>query len=200
MAKRFTDSRKWDDPWFIDLDNDSRMLWIYLLDKCSHSGIYKRSDKLKTFYVGDVSFDDFFEQSDSRLIDIGNGKYFIPKFIEFQYGVSIDSLNENNRVHKSVIDELNKEGVLKGLRRGLIGLKDKDKDNIKDKDKDKDKNQDNNIDSQLYVKMNCLIAQGCKDLVDIKLNLDNSYSEHDINEAWEHVQWYKNKEKKNGQN
>ena len=49
MAKRFTDSTKWDDPFFADLSNDYKLLWIYILDKCDHAGIYKVNKKMAEF-------------------------------------------------------------------------------------------------------------------------------------------------------
>ncbi len=127
MAKRFTDSRKWDDGWFIELDPAYKLMWIYILDKCDHAGIYKTNPKLEICCLGfhlDLSADVFTD----RIIALGDDKYFIPKFIDFQYQVSVDSLNESNRVHKSVLDVLTKEGACKGLVRGSQGCKDKDKD------------------------------------------------------------------------
>lgn len=60
---------------------------------------------------------------------------------------------------------------------------------IKDKD-------GKDIPSQLYIEINCFIAGGMTDRVDIKNRLLKKYTEHDINEAWEHIEWHKNKEKK----
>ena len=68
-----------------------------------------------------------------RITDLGNDKWFIPKFVAFQYG-KLDSLS---KPHLSVIKELKKEGLAKGLVNPYLTLKDKDK--VKDKDKDKDK-------------------------------------------------------------
>ncbi|NQV38371.1 MAG: hypothetical protein HQ509_10245 [Candidatus Marinimicrobia bacterium] len=69
-----------------------------------------------------------------QVIDNG-AKWFIPSFIEFQYGV----LNPENRAHLSVINILNKQGVCKGLVRGLQGRKDMDMDMDMDKEMDKDR-------------------------------------------------------------
>ena len=46
MAKRFTDTDKWKDDWFISLSNDYKIIWQWLLDNCSHSGLCKRSTGL----------------------------------------------------------------------------------------------------------------------------------------------------------
>jgi hypothetical protein len=65
---------------------------------------------------------------DGRIEVLGD-KWFMPKFVEFQYG---NELNEDNRVHRSVIEMLKKEGAYKGLVRAIQGCKDKDKDKDKD--------------------------------------------------------------------
>ena len=134
MSKRFTDSKKWDDPWFIDLSNEHKLLWIFILDKCDHAGIYKHSERLTRFMFGDVKFGDFIKVCNGRLVSLKPYTYYVPKFNEFQYG----ELNPDNRVHKSVIDILEKEGAYKGLISSMEGCKDKDKDKEKVKDKEKD--------------------------------------------------------------
>ena len=40
MAKRFTATEKWDDPFFCNLEAKYKLAWIYLLDKCDNAGIY----------------------------------------------------------------------------------------------------------------------------------------------------------------
>jgi hypothetical protein len=39
MAKRLTDSNKWNDSWFTNLPMDIKLVWIYLLDACDHAGV-----------------------------------------------------------------------------------------------------------------------------------------------------------------
>ncbi len=134
MAKRYTDSGKWDDPFFCELDMKYKMMWIYILDKCNHAGIFKWSKRLAEFNVGEpFTADEILAAFGDRLIPIRHDKWYIPKFIEFQYG----ELSETNRVHQSVIKILEKEGVFKGRLRVVVDPKDKDKDkdniNIKNK-------------------------------------------------------------------
>jgi len=78
------------------------------------------------------------EQFTGRIEIISNGdKWFIPDFIDFQYGI----LNFENRAHNSVILILGKYGLIdesnkiKPLTSPLQGAKDKDKDKDTDKDK-----------------------------------------------------------------
>lgn len=85
MAKRFTDTDKWKDDWYISLDNDCKVVWQWLLDNCTHSGLCKRSMGLLNLMCK-VSFTEELLLScmDKRVI-IHNGHWFIPKFIKFQY-------------------------------------------------------------------------------------------------------------------
>jgi hypothetical protein len=77
-------------------------------------------------------------------------KWFIPKFIVFQYG----DLDDSSRVHKSILKTLKKEGVSKECRQGIDTTKDQDKD--KDKDKDNVKASSNiiiNVTKEEYQKL-----------------------------------------------
>ena len=131
MAKRFTSTEKWQDPWFCRLSNTDKLFWIYILDNCNHAGIWQVNMMLvRTYFGNDFELPDF----KSRIVKLSREKWFIPKFIEFQYG----TLDRINRAHKSVIQILEKEGAYKVLGRGLNGRKDKDTDTEKDTDMDKD--------------------------------------------------------------
>ena len=106
-----------------------------MLDKCNHAGIYKVNVKMAHFcleYKHD--WNDVLEVFKDRIHVLDEGKWFIPKFIHFQYG----ELVESNRVHASIIRILEKEGINKDCLNSLLGAKDKDKD----KDKENKKNTD----------------------------------------------------------
>ena len=130
MAKRFTATEKWIDPWFCELGALDKLFWVYLLDNCDHAGIWQVNWPLVKFHIKDFVFKK--EVFNGRILELKEQKWFIPKFIVFQYG----ELNPENRAHLSVIHILKKEGAYKGLKCPSEGDKDKDmdKDNIKDKD------------------------------------------------------------------
>ena len=133
MAKRFTATEKWRDKWFRKLPAEYKLFWIYLVDECNHAGIWEVDFELANFVMGvEISEENALKIYDGRIKKTGD-KWFLPKFIEFQYGV----LNPENRAHLSVINILKKEGLYKGLIRPLQGRKDMDK--VKELDKDKDK-------------------------------------------------------------
>lgn len=134
MSKRFTDTDKWKDPWFRKLPFNYQRFWIYLLDSCDQSGVWQVDFELVEFFLRE-SFDmkettQIFHER-IHIFDDGK-KWFIPKFISFQYGV----LNDLCRPHAFVLKLLDKY-KLKGYLKGISTLKDKDKDIDKDKDKDK---------------------------------------------------------------
>lgn len=123
MANRFTATEKWIDPWFCGLTEKDKLFWIYLVDNCDHAGIWQVNWPLVGFHIKDYVFNETVFKG--RIVKLRDDKWFIPKFIEFQYKTG---LNPDNRAHLSVINILKKEGALKGLTRSLQGRKDMDKD------------------------------------------------------------------------
>lgn len=133
IAKRFTDSKKWDDPWFLDLPSKYKLLWMLILDKCNHAGIYKVNLRLASFMINEeFKRDEVLKFFKDRIQVLSDEKWFVPKFINFQYGV----LNESVNCHKSVIAELKRGRVDEQLINSCLTLQDKNKN------KDKDKAQD----------------------------------------------------------
>jgi len=137
MSKRFTATDKWRDRWFRTLPPEYKLFWIYILDECNHAGIWEVDIELANFIMGlDIDQETAINHFKDRIQIFKKGqKWFIPKFITFQYGV----LNPENRAHLSAIGLLKGEGLYKGLISSLNGAKDKDKDKEQDKAKDKDK-------------------------------------------------------------
>jgi uncharacterized phage protein (TIGR02220 family) len=126
VAKRLTDSRKWFDGWFMNLEDKSKMTWVYLLDLCNHAGIYKLNPKLEELCLGYVlSYENLKEQFDGRILQFGD-KLFLPGFIKFQYG-TLNLSRKGSTVHKSVVFEL--ETLKEGLSKGYLTTMDMDMDN-----------------------------------------------------------------------
>lgn len=132
MSKRYTDAEKWCKNWFTNLDNNTKLLWIFICDHCDHAGLLDVNYKLFTFLLGFPINKETINILGDKIIWLEEDKLFIPGFVDFQYG----KLDENNRVHKSV---LNKLDPYKTLIRPFKGYKDKDKDKYKDKEKEKSK-------------------------------------------------------------
>ena len=135
-----TDTDKWKKRFLRELKPQHKLLWFYILDDCNHAGIWEVDIEVASIRVGfDLTQDDLTLLFGDKVISFDNGdKWFIPDFIEYQYG----ELNQNSNVHKSVINLLNKynlEGYLKGSQRVESTLKDKDTDIVIVKEKVKAK-------------------------------------------------------------
>lgn len=138
MAKRFTDTDKWQDEWWGSLPNDYRMIWLYLVDRCSIAGIWKKDFRGLNFHCNtNVTEKDFIKVFNGRLIDRGNF-FFIPKFLLFQYP---KGLNSDKPAIVSVRREIELNNLFQTVQESLpndfliVKDKDKDKDKVKDKDK-----------------------------------------------------------------
>lgn len=136
MAKRLTDTEKWKDEWFLSLSNDCRIIWQYLIDMCSHSGIIRKNFKLLNFCCNtNITEKDLIDFLGDRIVKIGE-YYFIPGFLKFQYP---QGLNSDKPVILSVRKELFLFGLDEFVRQRLgndyLIIKSKSKDKSKDKDK-----------------------------------------------------------------
>jgi hypothetical protein len=132
--KRFTETAKWDDPWFRRLPPEMKLLWAWLLDRCDNAGIIDPDLELASFQIGYQYPIDTLSKLDGRVIQIACGKWFIPKFITFQYG----ELSHECRAHKPIFQSLEKHSIdakqlhLKGYPKGINTLQEKEKEKEKD--------------------------------------------------------------------
>lgn len=149
MAKRFTDSGKWDDPWFAELPSKYKLFYLYLLDECDHAGIWKVNFRKAQFMIGET-----LEQSEvvrfmsDRVKRVDESYWLVCKFIKFQYG----SLR-NDRMSLSALSILEKHGLTsfieevkeapsKPLSSPFLGVKDKDMDKDMEMELDMDKDEE----------------------------------------------------------
>lgn len=160
MAKRLTDSTKWNDSWFTELPMDMKLVWIYILDTCDHAGVYKVNLKLLKFQTGTERTDTEIIEYLKERIYIKADKWFIPKFIMFQYKnfftsktpaivsakqllISHNIIQPNDNVLPIINKELNNPSItlIQGLNNDYIRTKDKDKDIDMNKNIDKHKDK-----------------------------------------------------------
>lgn len=153
MAKRFTDTNKYKKPFIRGLQGAYKLLWDYLYHECDHAGIWIVDFEIAQIHLGHdskINKEDaikFFNDGEIRVFEIDKNRWFLPGFIEFQYG----ELNPENRAHNSVIKILKSYNLIdsdfkiKPLVSPSQGAKDKDKDKEKDMDKDKEENLQKNL-------------------------------------------------------
>lgn len=121
MPKRFTDSEKWKDPFFIELSANYKLVWLYLLDDCNHAGIWKKSIKRLNFDC-ETNFteQEILKTFGDRIIVLSEDKWFIPKFVYFQHGK--DFIKSKQKQAESAIKILNEYNLLKENGNGSITL------------------------------------------------------------------------------
>src|SRR3990167_4268487 len=102
MAKRFTDTEKYKDPWFRNLKPELKILFMFMCDDCNHAGVWKENFFLFNIYYNLSLTHDDMAGFDDRVICISPDTYFLKNFIKFQYG----ELNPNNNAHRGVIKSL----------------------------------------------------------------------------------------------
>lgn len=134
MPKRFTSTEIWAEDWYLEMPNDYKLFWHYMLSTCNHAGLFKVN--LRSFcglFGVNIEANEclkYFNNGKYRINPITINLWYIEDFFVYQYGTNF---NINNRVHKSIKKELEKVGILVQNIRGLKGvndtLKDKDKDN-----------------------------------------------------------------------
>ena len=149
MAKRFTDNEKWKKTFFKSLSTVNKLFFLYILDDCDHAGIWHVEPEIASLRIGEkIDIQLAKEELGKHIYEFDNGeKWFIPFFIEFQYG----SLNPSVNAHKSVIDRLKKRNLSEIYQQFIncsSRVMDKDMDKDKDKDKVKDKEEDKEKDTE----------------------------------------------------
>lgn len=145
MAKRFTDNEKWKKQFFKSLSSVHKLFFLYILDECDHAGVWHVEKEIAEIRIGDkFNIDEAKKAFGKHIIEFDNGeKWFIPTFIEFQYG----TLNDKVNAHKSALDKIISYGLLEKYEQFINSsstVKDKDKDKDKYIDKDKDKEDKEN--------------------------------------------------------
>jgi len=128
MGKRFIDTDIFKKPHVRGLDGAYKLLYIYIFCECNHAGIWDVELDVAGLRLGfDYTDKESLKVLGDKVIRIREDKWYLADFIDFQYG----TLNPENRVHKSVIEILDKYEI-KGLIRASRGCKDKEKDKEKD--------------------------------------------------------------------
>ncbi len=103
MAKRFTDTKKWSDPWFYQLSPKMKLVWYFLCDECDGVGVVKLNLPLMSFYMGaEVTEAEFEDAFGLRTIRLDGESIWIPSFIRFQY----TTLSPKNAAHRGIMNRV----------------------------------------------------------------------------------------------
>ena len=113
-----------------------KLLWAWLLDSCDNAGVIDADIELASFQIGYAYPMDTLSEFAHRVIELPCGKFFIPKFIDFQYG----SLSRDCKAHNPIFLSLEKHG-LKGYPKGIHTLQDKEKEKEQEKEAEKEEKE-----------------------------------------------------------
>ena len=100
MAKRFIDTSYYKSPFVRGLKGALKSLYTYIICECDGAGIWAKDLEIASMYIGfeitEKDFNVFLERN--KAIDLKNGRYFFPDFLEHQYpkGLSIHNPAQKN--------------------------------------------------------------------------------------------------------
>jgi len=124
MAKRFTDTEKWRDPWFRKLHPNDKTIWGFLTESCDLAGFWKKDYELAEFLIGtdlcEKHLLETFNKDKIRVKDHGTHLQVVD-FVSFQYG----DLSKDCNAHKPIF-KLIKLYKTKGYLKGINTLQEKE--------------------------------------------------------------------------
>jgi hypothetical protein len=102
VANRFTDTEKWKDEWFLKLEPMMKILWLYMCDTCDSAGVWKVNFHLASFSIGSIlDKQSALKAMGDRIHVINCDKWFIPKFITYQYRGKLSPTNNAHRARSN---------------------------------------------------------------------------------------------------
>ncbi len=124
MANRYIDTGFYKSPFVRGLKGSLKSLYSFIICDCTGAGIWNKDLQIASAYIDfnitEKDFEIFIQKG--KAVDLGNGKFFFPDFLEHQYP---KGLSEKNPAQTNFILELKKykliDDNLKTLQRPLNG-------------------------------------------------------------------------------
>lgn len=107
MPKRFIDSAIWSDPWFQDLENIDKLIWIYLFTNCCIVGTWEFNPKRAEFDLGKKINWESVKKCFSEKILFTEKYWIIKNFIKQQYPNILKK--PKAPLHVAVLSEIEKK-------------------------------------------------------------------------------------------
>jgi hypothetical protein len=108
-VKRFTETTKWNDPWFMDLPVKYKLFWLYICDQCDVAGFWEPNMRLAVAQIGEpIELVEILRVFEKRIEQIRDGKLWIKKFVQFQQGTE---LNPANNAHRGILKRFNENKI-----------------------------------------------------------------------------------------
>ena len=99
--KRFTETQKWDDPWFREIHGSHKLVFLYILDRCNNAGFWEVDLSALAFHtkLEPKHFEGAFKALE-RGLQGASGWVWVRNFLKHQKN---DSLNAANPAHRQII-------------------------------------------------------------------------------------------------
>lgn len=138
MAKRFTETEKWRDDWYLSVDNDTRIVYQWLIDNCNIAGLAKKEFKMLN-YCCHTNLDEkqLIEKLKGKIFDCGDF-FFIPTFLKHQYPNGLDSNHPAVRSARSILESFSMFEIVKSTLTNPSATLNQRWPRVKEKDKEKD--------------------------------------------------------------
>lgn len=102
---RFSETNKWNDPWFRKLKAGEKLVFLYLVDNCDNAGFYEVDSEMMSFQIG-IDSDKIIGAIKGLNRGIIGAKdwVWIKNFLKHQKNWP---LNVENNAHKQIVNLLN---------------------------------------------------------------------------------------------
>lgn len=99
--RRFTETQKWDDPWFRELAGSHKLVFLYILDRCNNAGFWEVDESALAFHtkLDAKHFEGAFKALE-RGLQGASGWVWVKNFLKHQKN---DQLNPANPAHRQII-------------------------------------------------------------------------------------------------
>lgn len=99
--KRFSETLRWEEPWYRNLKPRYKCLFEYLWSRCDSAGVWVVDLTLAATFVGEkMDLKEALSAFSGKVVDLKNGKWLLPEFIKIQCG----KLSPNSPPHRRVIE------------------------------------------------------------------------------------------------
>lgn len=99
--KRFTETTKWEDPWFRALPPNEKLLFLFLVENCNNAGFYELDTPAVAFKTGlTVEQVEGALKGLTRGIQGASGWVWVRRFLKHQKN---DELNLDNTAHRQIV-------------------------------------------------------------------------------------------------
>lgn len=99
---RFTETNKWNDPWFRKLKASEKIVFIYIIDNCNNAGFYEIDIDMMSFQIGldKAKIEGAIEGLNRGLLGAKNWVW-VKNFLKHQKNWP---LNPDNNAHRQIIN------------------------------------------------------------------------------------------------